>query len=127
MFTKKLTILLSALTLLCYMTTAQDSTTPTKTAPSSNTGTKPAKSMTTSAKSGDFYVSDKAYAEFQKLQASLAQSVSTQGTEKKCHIEYTKCWTDREWWCPSPMYPGSTVHCEERPVRRCDKPETVCN
>jgi hypothetical protein len=120
---KNPTILLSAFMLLCTVTTAQNSTSPIKSTPTTKSTTNAA----VSTKSGDFYVSMTDYAEFQKLQANLAQSVTAQGSEKKCHIEYRNCWIDKEWRCPSPMYPGSTVHCEEVPVRRCGKPETVCN
>jgi hypothetical protein len=122
-FTKKLTITLSALALLCSMATSQTTTTPTKAA----SPAKPAKNMTDDAKGGDFYVSNKDHAEFQKLQVSLTDSVSAQSADKKCHIEYKNCWTDREWRCPGATYPGSTMHCEEVPVRRCGKPETVCD
>jgi hypothetical protein len=124
-FTKKLTITLSALTLLCCIATSQTPTTPTKPASTA----KPAKNVADDAKGGDFYVSNKDHAEFQTLQMSLTESISAQSAAKRCHVEYRNCWTDKEWRCPGAMamYPGSTMHCEEVPVRRCGKPETVCN
>jgi hypothetical protein len=108
---------------LCYVAMAQHPDTPakSKTAPS----TEAAKNTADKAKAGDFYVSKKDYAEFQKLQADLANSVSTQSSGKKCHVEYRNCWTDHETRC-SPN-PGGTVHCETVPVRRCGKPELVCD
>ncbi len=123
MFTKKVAIILSALALLCYVATAQNTNTPTnsQTTPS----TKTAKKSADSTKTGDFYVSKKDHADFEKLQADLAKSVSAQGTEKKCRIEYRNCWIDYEWRCKP--NPGGTVHCEQVPVRRCGKPERVCD
>jgi hypothetical protein len=123
MLTKKLAIFISVLTLFCCVVASQD-TTPTKTNPAPKT--KSATTSTDGSKNEDFYVSAKDYAEFLKLQSDLAQSVSAQGTgQKKCHIEYRNCWTDHETRChPNP---GGTVHCEQVPVRRCGKPETVCD
>ena len=72
--------------------------------------------------SEEFQLSKKQYEELQKLQSSFsAKSVG----EKRCHIEYKNCWIDYEYRCrPNP---GGTIHCEIVPVRRCGKPETVCD
>ena len=45
--------------------------------------------------------------------------------KSKCHIEYRNCYIDYEYRC-TPIS-GGTVNCVQVPVRRCGKPERVCD
>jgi len=74
--------------------------------------------------SSTFQLTKKQYNEFQKLQSSL----SIQAEGKKCHLEYRNCWIDYEYKCHlDPNSPGGGTHCEQVPVRRCGKPEMICD
>lgn len=76
---------------------------------------------TPAAKRGEISLTKEQYEELQKLQKALSAKTAT---EKKCHIEYRNCWVDIEYKCwPQP---DGYVECIEVPVRRCGKPEMIC-
>lgn len=80
--------------------------------------------QTEATKTQAFYLTGKQYEELQGLQKSF----SAKGAQaKKCHIEYRNCWIDYEYRCYPSGGAGGGVHCEQVPVRRCGKPETVCD
>lgn len=67
-------------------------------------------------------LSKKQYTQFKRLEAQAQAKIAA---GKNCHIEYRNCWTDYEKRC-SPN-PGGTIHCDDVPVRRCGKPDMICD
>ena len=70
-----------------------------------------------------FFITQQSWQEHQALLAKSAKNEIQ--IKQQCHIEYRNCWVDYEYRC-TPIS-GGTINCVQVPVRRCGRPEMICD